>query len=306
MKTNDLKNLAIVLVAVIGISITGCKKEEKKADTDSMEQLSKDKNTVQSASDEGINDANGVLEKGMSKDYQLPCNVTLDTIIISGDTIQYTLYYHGLNCLQNIYREGTVIVKKKISDVWENAGAKVYVQFINFTITKHARTVTINGIKVFENVSGGFVNNLGDGTTTSVTHKISGSIQATFDDGSTRTWNIARQLTYSGNASAQQLILTADGFGSADGYSNLETWGTTREGDAFYSQILTSIIIKQECAWDPASGVLVIQIPEKTISATITCGYDVNDAPITDGDCPAKFKLDWVKEGQSGTLYLPL
>ncbi|MFA6923938.1 MAG: hypothetical protein WC223_06755 [Bacteroidales bacterium] len=304
MKTKELKKLAIILVAVIGIGITGCKKDEKQTNTDSMQQLSSDQNSVQGASDEGLNDANGVLEQGAaSRGYKLPCNVTLDTVIITGDTVKYTLTYNGLNCLQNVNRSGVVIVKKKLSDLWKTAGTKVYVQFINFKITKHARTVTVNGIKVFENVSGGFVFNLGDGTTTSVTHRVSGYLNATFEDGTARTWNIARQLTYTGNASTQQLVLTADGFGSADGYSNLETWGTTRKGDAFYSQILTPVSIKQECAWDAASGALSISIPAETIKATITCGFDKNDKPITNGDCPAKFKLDWEKQGKSGTIF---
>ncbi|MDD5570306.1 MAG: hypothetical protein PHD97_04025 [Bacteroidales bacterium] len=305
MKT-ELKKLAIVLIAVIGIGLTGCKKDEK-TNTDSMEQLSKDQNTVQCASDEGLNDANDILEQGSrGRGYKLPCNVTLDTVVINGDTIRYTLTYDGLNCLQNVIRKGVIIVKKKISDSWKTAGAKVYVQFINFKITKHARTVTVNGMKAFENVSGGRVVDLGNGTTTSVVHRVSGYLDATFDDGTTRKWNIARQLTFTGNASTQQLILTADGFGSANGYSNLETWGDTRKGDAFYSQILTSISIKQACAWDPASGVLSISIPADDIKATITAGYDVNDKPITNGDCPAKVKLDWEKGSKTGTIYLPL
>ena len=135
--------------------------------------------------------------------------------------------------------------------------------------------------------------------------KLQGSVQATFNNNTTRTWNVARKLTYTGIYPGN-LMLSIEGYGSAAGYNNLVTWGVNRHGENFYTQINQAVVLKQQCGWDPISGVKVHQIPADGKSATITFGYDNNNLPITNGACPDKFKVDWVKGNNSGTVFINL
>ena len=164
-------------------------------------------------------------------------------------------------------------------------------------------TSNIYRIKIFKNVSGGFVRQLGFGPT-SIVHRISGVLHTKFDDGTTRKWNVARQITYTG--SNNQLLMTVDGFGSEGDFTNLVSWGTNRNDEAFFTQIKQSIVHKQLCSWDQVSGIKTHQIPSASKSVTITFGYDSNNEPIIGDACPTKYRVDWQRNGNSGTKYILL
>jgi hypothetical protein len=310
MKTSKLINLAMILITVIGITISGCKKDENTdpppTDTNSLQQLAKDQNSVQSASDDGLNDVNDVMSGGSKQVNNMPCNMTVDSSSIVGDTITYNLTFNGLNCAGTRFRLGNIVVKRNITTPWGQAGTMVFVKFIDFKVTRVSdnKYVIINGTKSYQNVNGGLIRNLGTGGLTSVTVKIAGTLLATFDDGTVRAWNVARIRTFTGIPT--QLIETITGYGSADGYNNLLFWGTNRNGELFYTQIQQAVVAKQVCQWDPVSGVVVHQIPSGSKKATGTFGYDDNNLPITGSNCPTKYKLDWEKDSNSGTVYLSL
>ncbi len=305
MKTTHFIKLGFLMVAALTFSLSSCKKDkttEPTPDSGSLQQLSKDQVTVETASDDALNDANEVMS---STAKILPCNVTVtrDTI---GDTTHINLAFNGLNCAGTRSRLGNIKVSKLLSTPWSQAGATVKVEFINYKVTKIStgNWVILNGVKTWQNVSGGIIPNLGT-TATAIIHKVSGSIQATFNDNTTRTWEIARQKTYTGTYPSG-LILSVDGFGVADGYSNLETWGINRHGEQFYTQVLTTVVLKQSCGWDPCAGIIKHSIPSDTKSATITYGFDSSNQPITGTECPSEYKVDWVKGTHSGTLYIVL
>ncbi|MFH0866599.1 MAG: hypothetical protein V1904_10405 [Bacteroidota bacterium] len=308
MKTNIFK-LTAILIAVIALSTAGCKKDDDNDDnsnTNSLQQLSKDGVAVGNATGDVMKDANSILSGGSGKTlYDLPCNVTIDSTNIVNDTITYSITYDGLNCDGTLLREGNAEVKKNVNTHWSDAGAKVSIEYIALKITRVSdnKFVIINGSVTYENVTGGYLTQLGTIYTT-ITHKASGVIYAAFDDNSTSTWHIARQITYSGAAGSY--VITGDGFGSADGYSNLECWGVNRDGENFYSQITQSIVLKEACGWDPCSGIIIHDIPSELKKATVSFGYDDNNQLITNGDCPTRFRFDWDVNGNSGTLYLQL
>jgi len=306
MKTKILLKSLAILIAVIGISAAGCRKDRDKdnTDTNSMQQLSKDEVSVETATGDVLNDANSILSGASGKSIEIfPCNVTVDSSSIVGDTITYAVTFSGLNCAETFYREGNALIKKNINTHWRDTGATVKVTYIDLKITKVStgKYIILNGTKTFENVSGGLLIQLGAGVT-SITHRITGAVQATFEDNTTRTWNITRQRTFTGTSG--QFVVTEDGFGSADGYSNLVVWGTNRNGEIFYTQITQSVEFRQTCEWDPVSGIVVHQIPGDSKSATITFGYNDQNEPTT--DCPTKYKVDWEKDTHSGTIYLQL
>jgi hypothetical protein len=314
MKTKKYFALALVMVALIGITISGCKKKSTDSsapDTTSasLQQLSADENNVTQASDDAMNDACTLASsaKGIESG---PCDATV-TLTTSGDTIIKTVTFNGSSCPGHMHRSrsGEIIVKRRSNTDWSQQGATVWVAFIDYKVTRNSKSVTINGTKSFTNVTGHLISEL-NGTVTAVQHRVSGSVHVVFDNGNSstsRTWNIARQRTYSG-IYPDQMTLTIEGFGSASTYSNLVTWGTNRNNEDFYTQINTPIVCRQICEWDPISGVKVQQIPSDSKSATLTFGYNDSNQPIgavsTASDCPTKYKVDWVKNGNSGTVYL--
>jgi len=308
MKTMNLFRLTMLVLAVAGLSLTGCKKDKNinpSADSSTLQQLSNDEQAVESASDESMNDVNLYLSGGSYKSSRmLPCNATIDSTAVVNDTLTIYITYNGLNCSGTLFRTGQVEIRKHVGMHWFQAGATVMVKHINFTITRVSsqKSITINSTKVYKNVSGGVIWQLGNGMD-AIVHRTWGHVDVTFDNGTTRAWNVARQITFTGTM-PNALILTLDGFGSADGLENLVVWGTNRQNETFYTQILQSVVHRQVCGFDPCTGIKKHSIPADAKSATLTFGYNSNNEPITGDECPTKFRLDWQKNNNSGTIYL--
>jgi hypothetical protein len=313
MKTKNLFRFSFLMIAAMTFIFAGCSKDKTTnkdvTNTESMQQLSKDENNVENATDQALNDANYELSPVNLKSTESggPCNTTVTISPVVNDTITIDINYHGRDCNNTHYRTGDVVIKKKYLENWGQAGATVIVTLNNFTITKIStgKSLILNGTKHFENVSGHYLWQLGlDSVVTSVVHKAWGTVTAGFDNNTSRVWNIARQRTFTG--SLINLVMTTDGFGTADGITNLATWGINRNGEQFYSSITQSVVHKQVCDWDPCSGIIVHEIPAASKSATITFGYDSNNNLITDGSCPTRYRVDWVVGNKSGTFFLPL
>ena len=309
MKTTSFFRFLLVLAVSAAVTMSGCKKDEPEPEpqdnTESLQQLSVDDNNIQDISDENMNDAMTVVSGGQLKSSNMlwPCNATIDSSNVINDTIYYYITYDGLNCQETFYRTGQVVVKRPVGVKWITPGATVTVTQINFLITRVStgKSVLLNGTHLFTNVSGGNIWMLGNGLD-AIVHRVEGYMNATFDDSTTKTWQIARQRTLTGTMG--EFIHSIDGFGEADGYSNLVTWGTNRNGEVFYAQINQTVVRKQVCNFDPVSGIIHYAIPAGDKSATITFGYDSNNQPVTNGDCPTKYRLDWQHNGNSGTIYL--
>ncbi len=310
MKTITLIRRIVLLHVITVIAIfMACKKEEvdKTPDTGSLKQLAKDEQIVHNASEEVLSDVSDFMSGSSSKEIQiLPCNATIDSSSVVNDTITYTVTFNGLNCSGTRLREGTCLVKKHINTHWYDAGAVLQITLVNMkvTIIASGKWVILNGSKTYENICGGFVYQLGNGTVTSIEHKVTGNLEAVFEDNTTRTWQITRNRTITGVPGS--LLVTHEGFGTAGGYNNLVVWGVNRHGEDFYTQITQGVVFKQACGWDPCSGIKVHNIPSDSKSATVTFGYDANQQLVSSGTCPTHYKFDWVKGNYSGTLYLPL
>ena len=312
MKTKNLFRFGFLMIAAMTLILASCSKDKTtpkgSANTESMQQLSKDDNNVENASDQVLNDADMVLASGKLKSTESgPCNATVTFGAPVNDTITIDIIYHGLDCSEHYFRTGHVAIKKKYQENWGQETATVIVILDNFTITKVAtgKSLTLNGTKQFENVSGHYLWELGnDSTVNVIIHAVRGSVTATFNDSTSRVWHIARIRSFTGTLT--QLVMTTGGFGIADGYANLATWGINRNGEQFYSRINLQVSHKQVCDWDPCSGIIKYEIPSASKSATITFGYDSNNNLITNGDCPTRYRLDWVVGTNSGTFFLPL
>jgi len=311
MKTSNLIKLSAMFLAVVAITISGCKKDDPKdetVDTTSLQQLATDQENVETSMDEATRDIDAVFSAGLkSSDFNhgMPCNVTIDSAAIANDSLTIYLVYDGLNCKGNLNRTGRLEVTRRIGERWGEPGSSVSVKFRDLTLTRVStgKSITLNGSKLFRNVKGGFVFRVGT-LQDSAVFETTATLQAKFDDGSVRNWNVARRTTFTGTENALQLAI--EGFGSSGSYTNLVMWGTNRESSEFYTSITTPEIHKDACTWDPCSGVKVHTLPANSTVVTITFGYNDNNEPITGDECPTRYRIDWTKNGQSGTIYQPL
>lgn len=310
MKSKNLVQLSVILVAAVALSFTSCKKDtidNGTADPASLVQLSSDENNVESIMNDAEGDVTSVMSNnaGLKSTAWLPCNATLDSLAVANDTVTMYITYNGLSCNSKRLRTGQIEIKKKVGTHWEQAGATVIYKYINYTVTRVStgKSVTLNGSKTFVNVNGGHRWQVGTAITSYV-ERVSGSMQASFDNGTSRTWNVARQLTYTGTPG--QFVLSIDGFGSDGEFQNLVVWGTNRQDEVFYTQITQSVVCRQACDWDPCAGVKIHLIPADNKSATLTFGFDDNNQAITGDNCPTRYRVDWQRNNKSGTSYLPL
>ncbi len=310
MKTKNLFRLSALLFAFVTISFTACQKEtidEGSSDSSSLVQLSRDENNVEAILDDASKDVEGVMmgQGGYKSTSNLPCNATIDSASVVNDTITIYITYNGLNCNGTRNRSGQIVIRKKVGTHWGQEGATIQITYNNFTVTRvsNGKTTILNGTKIHQNVTGGFIWQVGN-TVTSVVHRASGTLNIVFDDGTSRTWNLARQRTYTGTQ--DQLIMTVDGFGTEGDYSNLVSWGTNRAGEQFYTQITQSVVHREACDWDPVSGIKIHHVPARSKTATITYGFNDNNEPISGDECPTRYRIDWTNGTHSGTSYLEL
>jgi hypothetical protein len=307
MKATGFMKFAMVLIAAAGLSLAGCQKEKQKdnsSDSSSLQQLSQDDNFAENSSDEAMNDVNKFLSGGNLKSTDFwPCNATIDSTSVVNDTITYYITYNGLSCNGKVFRTGQVEVKKKVGTHWRDEGATVIVTFKDLLITRQSngKSIKLNGTRTHQNLTGGTLWQLGN-QYASIVYKTWGYMTVTFNDNTTRLWNIARQQTFTGTLG--QLVMTVDGFGTEGNYNSLVVWGINRNGENFYTQISQPVVFREVCSWDPCSGVKIHQIPSMDKSATITFGYNSNNEPVQGDECPTKYRLDWQKGTNSGTVYL--
>lgn len=317
MKTKNLIHLAVILVSAIALTFTSCKKDDLAqgvADPASLKQLAADENDVEGIMSDAEGDITSVMTNmgsGLKSGGWKPCASTIDSSKIINDTITIYITYNGIDCGNKQNRKGKIEIKMKTGNHWGAIGSAVVFKYSNFEVKRKGKKgmgndstmITLNGTKTFVNVSGGtrwMVGTLMD----SYVERVSGTMQATFENGATRTWNVARQITWTGTPG--QFNMTIDGFGSAGDYQNLVVWGTNRQGEEFFTQISQSVVCKQTCDWNPVSGIKIHQIPSGSKSATVTFGFDDNNEPVTGDNCPTRYRIDWQKNNKSGTSYLPL
>jgi hypothetical protein len=240
---------------------------------------------------------NGVQTTGAYAVASLICDasVMVDT---SSSTRTVTITYNGKNCDLTRTRTGVVVISIPTGVRWSDKGAVITVSIQNLKITRLAdsKSITLNGTHTYTNVSGGSLINLAN--LTSITHTVtSDDMTVTFDDGSKRSWHVARQRMYT---YSNGIVVTESGTHTEGSTSGITEWGSNRFGNSFETVISTPIVVKQSCSFRITSGVISVIRPAVTV--TLTLGLDSGGNPVS-GDCPLVyyFKLSWT--GAAGKVY---
>lgn len=309
MKTRILSFIAAAMS--LSVAFVSCQKDTNSNNTDNATEVSThsdDDSRFSSESDAAANDVNSVMEvtagfTGRPGGIQTICdaNVVVDTI---SNPRTITITFNGNPCLPGRTRTGVIIVSMAQGVRWKNPGAQINVSFQNFKITRTRdnKSITINGTQTHTNVTGGLLVNLS--TLGTITHTITSSnMSVTFDNGSQRTWQVARKRTFTYN---NGVVATVTGTHSEGGVTGIAEWGTNRFGNTFTTAITSPLVVRQDCDFRLTSGE-VKHTTSNNISATVTYGLDVNGNPTS---CPGAgtyyFKVVWTgPAGNTRTVILP-
>lgn len=291
------------------LAFTSCKKKQAFKNEDG--QASADNRTVQSENDAAVNDvnteiSNNSLLRGRTSgatSIQRVLGITatgynVDTTGIHQGTIK--INYDGTT-INNRSRTGSIrltIQNYAQGKRWKDAGCVLQVDYLSYKITRasDSKSVQFNGTQLLTNITGdGWWELLVTKTKSSIATSVTGTnLNVLFDDGKTAVYNINRKFTYTYPNNI--LTCTGEGIGSADGLSSLENYGTTRDGDAFTSQVSTPIVWNFTCGWwAPIQGKAVIKVDSKDFSLDCTFGVDASGNPVSVGanQCPYGWKVEW-------------
>ena len=304
------KQICYLFVATLsaGLFFASCKKNDTtNTATDTEVQVqSDDQARFSNETDAVANDANVALENSGGSYAERPTAPPLQggacdfTVVV--DTVNsprtITLTYSG-NCLGDRTRTGSVVLSFQPGFRWGKAGATYSITYQNLKITRGRdnKSITINGTKTITNISGGTLRNLATATSPVVHEVKSTGMSITFDDGTQRTWQLAKRRTFTYD---NGIVLSIEGI-STEG-AGIAEWGTNRFGKAFTSTILQPLVIKQSCNFRLVSGQIKHTNAERT--STTTFGLDASGNAVT--TCPAAggffyFKVEWV--GVNGKTY---
>jgi hypothetical protein len=310
MKTRSILSLLSVTLLVGSLTLGGCKKRKEFKNEDG--QASADSRTVQGENDAAISDINTAIGDNSSPLYKgattqkvsevlgNPQGCTVDTTGVAA-TGSIKLVYNG-TVFNNRKREGVIkvtLVDYKTGMKWKTKGAVLIVEFMGYKVTRASdgKSVELNGIQNVTNETGGTWWELLFSAQPSLAHTVtstSGGLNVKFDDGKTANYNINRRFTYT----FSNMIITCvgEGLGSSNGLNNLENFGTTREGDAFTSQVTTPVIWNTTCGGHaPIQGAVNVKVDGKSFDLRVTFGVDVNGNSITvaPNNCAYGIKVEW-------------
>ncbi len=309
MKTKNSILKIILAITFTGLIITGCKKEDAPApapvtpvtangSTVQQTQKASDQTTFENECDRAMDDAvDAMLACSTTRDVQAICNVTVDTSLASQGKI--TLIYTGNDCFNLTSRTGSIVIQLPYNGTittWSTAGSKAILTFINYKVTRLSdnKSLTFNGFHSIKNVNGGGLIQLLLGST--IVHQVRADMVITFDDGTTRTWMVAKTRTFTnttpGLGPIKKIIAGDTTFGS---FVNAAIWGTNRLGQPFTVDIPTAVVTNiaglSTCLFKPYTGVVISYTT--TFTLTLTYGVDINGTVVTSG-CPYFYKFSWI------------
>lgn len=301
----------ILLTAAAIFSFTiifhSCKKESSSGNTDFTTEASvqsDDQSRVSGEIDAANNDANAALESyasftGRNTNVQI-CNATV-VVDSASNPRTITITYTGAGCVGNTTRTGSIVISIPAGTHWRDAGAAITVTYNALKITRLSdnKSITFNGSHTLTNVTGGLLVNLPALGT--IKHSITSSnMSVTFDNGTQRTWQIAKERTFT---YANGVVISTRGTHTEGNVTGIAEWGTTRNGRAFTTRTAEPLVVRQDCLMRLTSG-KVVHTVGTAFTATTTFGLDAQGNPVS---CPVGsyyMKVEWT--GPNGTTHTAL
>jgi hypothetical protein len=301
--------LSIVILSA-GLFFTSCKKEStstpEPTETETELQVQSDDQARFSAeTDAADDDANIALEtyggsyaglRPLSPIMTLRCDasVTVDTV---SNPRTITITYNGDTCIGGRRsRTGSIVLSFVPGFRWSAVGASYSINYQNLKITRllDNKSITLSGTKRITNVSGGKLLELATRTTPIVHTIMSEGMSVTFDNGSQRSWKIAKRRTFTYN---DGVVIRVAGIAPAAVGEGVVEWGFNRFNREYKNAILEPLTIRQSCNFRLVSG--KIQHTGGLATTTTTFGLDAAGNPVTScPNGPFYYKIVW--EGING------
>jgi hypothetical protein len=310
MKTKNAILKTALAFAITGLIFTGCKKNESSDGLTDADEINEqvingtDESRFSSASDDVLDESNdvsldnsrfrGVNAQAILLGWHTPCNATIDSSQQNAGTL--TVIFNGNNCAGTRYRTGSITLQLPYDGTtvtpFSQAGCVLTITFHDLKVTRLSdnKSLTFNGTKYVTNVNGGLVDDAVE-ISTPVVHHITGMVQVTFDNNTSRTWNIDRTRTFTRANNVTSITIT--GNANENGYSNVSIWGINRKGNTFTVTINTPVVLSSSCDYNAISGVRMHHHVVREL--TLTYGVDQNGVIVTSG-CPYGFRLNWVNK----------
>ena len=301
--------LLILSTLSLSLIFTACTKEmlDPIGTAEEMSTHSDDQSRFSNEMDAATRDANEAMEYGSFFRTNTPpsaalgCDATM-TFDSLADARRITITYNSTSCQNGRLRSGKLILSIPQNVRWRDAGAVVTLEFQNMTVkrTSDDKTITFNGTYSITNVTGGLLSELAQRA--NIVHTIvSNNVNILFDDGTQRTWKVARRREFSYDNGIKVSITGLHTDGTT---TNISEWGTNRFGKAFSTSITSPLVVRQDCSFRLVSG--AIRHDRLMGNAIVVFGLDANGEST---NCPTGnyyYKLTWTGPGgMSYSVILP-
>jgi hypothetical protein len=294
-------SLAILLLCIVMIASCGKLKENNTTADPNAKQHNEDINNTKNESDNLNTDINNVLKdvpgfgKREGAGAATICGGTVDDSHQNDPTPKVTITFDGTTLCGSPARKrsGTVVVELVQGNKWSDAGAKLKVTLIDYKVTfvtLNNHYVTFNGVRYLTNVNGfDWLSYAFTGALTASIRERSDNMIVTFENGHTASWNSARLSTW--QVTGYTTILATVNGDSINGGRTIDSWGVTRFGTNFTTEMITPWKSGTACGWwKPTQGKYTSTTDNFTVTATF--GVDREGDPVSSG-CPGYFKLNW-------------
>jgi hypothetical protein len=304
----------IIYIGVLLLSssiVTSCKKREKEIAMDEeTKQFNEDANEIKSESDNVDNDINSSINNTSiggrtSASYSSElCGVTIDSSQIANKILFYN-FDGSTPCFSpSRTRGGQIKVELINGNSWKDVGAVLKLTYINFKITKlsNNKSIQFNGVKTLKNVNG---INWFTFLTSASNFKFQSralNVNVTFENGDQAIWNSARITTWDYIAANVTpgipygyVKFTSNGDTIRNNVSNIDSWGTNRNGQIFQTYYQSPWVSNSYCGfWRPVSGNLSHQVGIYNLGLQL--GVNQNGDPST-LNCAYGYKVSWTPLG---------
>ncbi len=304
----------IIYIGVLLLSssiVTSCKKREKEIAMDEeTKQFNEDANDIKSESDNVDNDINSSINNTSiggrtSASYSSElCGVTIDSSQIANKILFYN-FDGSTPCFSpSRTRGGQIKVELINGNSWKDVGAVLKLTYINFKITKlsNNKSIQFNGVKTLKNVNG---INWFTFLTSASNFKFQSralNVNVTFENGDQAIWNSARITTWDYIAANVTpgipygyVKFTSNGDTIRNNVSNIDSWGTNRNGQIFQTYYQSPWVSNSYCGfWRPVSGNLSHQVGIYNLGLQL--GVNQNGDPST-LNCAYGYKVSWTPLG---------
>jgi hypothetical protein len=318
-------NYCVAITAASLLWFASCKKEtgytitKTTDDSETQAIIADDELFVNSQFDQAINDAIKATSISSTTSGDTPPppvgnalfttipGAVIDTAKIDSGIVKIT--YYGANADHTIGRSGEVIIQHGLDGSgkvipWKTLGAHAGLSFNQYEVVVLAtnKSLWFNGSGAVNNVTGELIQNIANSVLVpgdTLVDKIRAQIDFTFND------NVAIIQTWHWNFSYRRLFeihdttITASLRGDSviNGSGNVSTWGTTRFGQEFNSNISATVsenIYGSSFIYKPLTGIkTIVGIPEQL---TITYGVTAQGTPQSSGN-PYGYKITWFRAG---------